>query len=564
MDSPDACIFNILQALGVPSSRASVEKTIRVRPLTSQMRYVSLVRRKIIPDLEMYTKKLARIKYPDFIVKSKSYAQFGMFMDYVLRKYLSLSPKINANFGEDPSIEIPEMRKDVKIYETSNNFEEYLQASNVLSAKMLNERPYRKEDLLNNSSFIINACESMLSQWDERFGINLKYNVELSVKKVRGHPDITSDNVVWDIKCGCTQKQQRIDTYLQVLAYWAMSPESVKLVGVLFPLSMTYSLYDMSGWSKKMFLEEMIGVSECLLKNPYAAVVSMGNVMTPNNLFAMYPIGNHVTNDGFLKSVEAYIQTCFDAYGTVRPIQIYLRNNRGRTQSSRTVNDLVAVGELVKSYNIPIYTHGVLAMNLCSPDDYVSRVIIEDLVQTKKIGGKGVVVHLGKADLNHIEDEENTIPKKKAKTKLQQDNISLSQAFANQTANIRKCLPYCTVNCKIFLETPCGKDSEVCADLESFNNYLATSFTSEEKNFIGVCLDTCHVFVAGASPLAYMKYWMEHGAVGIGLVHFNDSKNCFGYCVDGHAFPGKGRIGLDEMTKIAEFCLEHGIDMIFE
>jgi endonuclease IV len=47
-------------------------------------------------------------------------------------------------------------------------------------------------------------------------------------------------------------------------------------------------------------------------------------------------------------------------------------------------------------------------------------------------------------------------------------------------------------------------------------------------------------------------------------VHFNDSHGLCNSCVDRHAFIGTGAIGLATMTKVADLCLEKGIDMVVE
>ena len=74
----------------------------------------------------------------------------------------------------------------------------------------------------------------------------------------------------------------------------------------------------------------------------------------------------------------------------------------------------------------------------------------------------------------------------------------------------------------------------------------------EEKNRIGVCVDTCHVFAAGydiSTERGYEETFREFDRV-IGLnrlvaFHVNDSKREFGSRVDRHEHIGKGQIGLN-------------------
>jgi len=73
----------------------------------------------------------------------------------------------------------------------------------------------------------------------------------------------------------------------------------------------------------------------------------------------------------------------------------------------------------------------------------------------------------------------------------------------------------------------------------------------ENKNRIGVCLDTSHVFASGydiRTPESYRKTTDAFDAI-IGLenlyvIHLNDSKKELGSRVDRHEHIGKGYIGI--------------------
>lgn len=74
----------------------------------------------------------------------------------------------------------------------------------------------------------------------------------------------------------------------------------------------------------------------------------------------------------------------------------------------------------------------------------------------------------------------------------------------------------------------------------------------EDKNRVGICIDTCHMFTAGydiRTKEAYEKTWAEFDKV-IGFkylmgMHINDSKPDLGSHVDRHHSIGKGKIGVD-------------------
>ena len=74
----------------------------------------------------------------------------------------------------------------------------------------------------------------------------------------------------------------------------------------------------------------------------------------------------------------------------------------------------------------------------------------------------------------------------------------------------------------------------------------------EDKSRIGICIDTCHMFVAGydiRTKEAYDKTWAEfEKIVGFNYLmgmHINDSKPPLGSKKDRHHSLGKGEIGID-------------------
>ncbi len=94
-------------------------------------------------------------------------------------------------------------------------------------------------------------------------------------------------------------------------------------------------------------------------------------------------------------------------------------------------------------------------------------------------------------------------------------------------------------------------------------NYIGKNFQQlkeiidlvENKERIGVCMDTCHVWDAGYDIKNNLDGVLEEFDNVIGLnylkaLHINDSKNELGSNKDRHEFIGKGYIGLDALKKI--------------
>jgi len=93
----------------------------------------------------------------------------------------------------------------------------------------------------------------------------------------------------------------------------------------------------------------------------------------------------------------------------------------------------------------------------------------------------------------------------------------------------------------------------------------------EDKERIGVCLDTCHMFAAGydiRTEEAYLKTMEEFDAI-VGFkylkgMHLNDAKSTLGSRVDRHHSIGKGNIGLEAFRLIMNDERLDGIPLILE
>ena len=103
----------------------------------------------------------------------------------------------------------------------------------------------------------------------------------------------------------------------------------------------------------------------------------------------------------------------------------------------------------------------------------------------------------------------------------------------------------------ILLETMAGKGSEVGRNFEEIKRIIDGV---ENKDRIGVCLDTCHLNDAGYDVTDFDKLLDEFDKV-VGLsyvkcIHINDSKNVCGSHKDRHENIGFGTIGFDNLIKI--------------
>jgi deoxyribonuclease-4 len=106
-----------------------------------------------------------------------------------------------------------------------------------------------------------------------------------------------------------------------------------------------------------------------------------------------------------------------------------------------------------------------------------------------------------------------------------------------------------TQNVKLVIENTAGQGSNLGFKFEHLAYLIENSI---DKERVGVCIDTCHMFTAGydiRTREAYDKTWQEFDDI-IGFeylmgMHINDSKPDLGSHVDRHDSLGKGKIGLD-------------------
>ncbi len=93
----------------------------------------------------------------------------------------------------------------------------------------------------------------------------------------------------------------------------------------------------------------------------------------------------------------------------------------------------------------------------------------------------------------------------------------------------------------------------------------------ENKDRIGVCIDTCHAFSSGydlKSEEGFHKTWETFDKI-IGFkylkgMHLNDSKKAFSSRVDRHESLGGGTLGMDPFRRIMEDNRFDGIPLILE
>ena len=179
----------------------------------------------------------------------------------------------------------------------------------------------------------------------------------------------------------------------------------------------------------------------------------------------------------------------------------------------------------------PIISHDSYLINLASSDMEIleksRRAFREEIARCGQLGLPMVVTHLGAC-----------------KGGTREEGLSCLAASLNEL------LPFAVEQgVMIVLETTAGQGTYLGGDFAQFPALFALI---PEQAKLGVCLDLCHVFVAGydlRDAKSYARLWSEFDTI-IGLdrlkvIHVNDTDRALGSHSDRHAAIGKGVMGLE-------------------
>lgn len=118
----------------------------------------------------------------------------------------------------------------------------------------------------------------------------------------------------------------------------------------------------------------------------------------------------------------------------------------------------------------------------------------------------------------------------------------------------------------VLLETMSGKGSEVGRNFEELREIIDRV---EQKNKLGVCLDTCHVWDGGYDIVnnldgVFAEFDRVIGLDRLKAIHLNDSMNGLGSHKDRHAKIGECEIGLEALVRVIRHPVTKGIPFILE
>ncbi len=211
-------------------------------------------------------------------------------------------------------------------------------------------------------------------------------------------------------------------------------------------------------------------------------------------------------------------------------IQIFTKNNRQWKSKELSSEEINQFHINQKKYEVLVVSHCSYLINLASPNTSVRErsflALKEEVLRCNELSIPYAILHPG--------------------SKLEGKEEEALQWIAE---GIDKALESSNKKTSILLETMAGQGSSVGSTLEQLAKILSFS---KNKDCIGICVDTCHLFASGykfSNKNDYIEFWKNFDQI-IGLqnlkcIHLNDSKRECGSKVDRHEEIGKGEIGLE-------------------
>lgn len=263
------------------------------------------------------------------------------------------------------------------------------------------------------------------------------------------------------------------------------------------------------------------------------------------------PVGTHVKvgrglTDGALATARSL---------GADALQVFVGNPRGWALSPGTPAEDERFAAACAAAGMRAWVHTPYLVNLGSPTaatfERSVEVVAHNLRRAARMGAEGVVVHTGSC----VDDGGSA-------EALRQVGAGLLGVLASIDAELGGRAPW------LLLEPTAGQGRSLCAGVEDLGPYLEVL---EHHPRVGVCLDTCHVFAAGA-PLdevggttATLDLLEEVAGPGrLRLIHANDSKDPRGSLRDRHEQIGRGHIGTGAFAELMRHRSTAGVPLILE
>ena len=264
------------------------------------------------------------------------------------------------------------------------------------------------------------------------------------------------------------------------------------------------------------------------------------------------PIGSHVPVG---KGLRAGALATADELGC-ETLQIFVGNPRGWALSAGNPAQDRTFRTEIEARGYRAFIHAPYLVNLGSPTpatyERSAAVVAHNLMRAAEIGAEGVVVHTGSFVSTDGDAEAQHVA---ALKQVREALMPVLDALGEDG-------PW------LLLEPTAGQGRSLCAGVDDLTAYLGALDLHPKA---GVCLDTCHVYAAGA-PLdepggvaATLERIVEIGGPArLRLIHANDSMDVRGAFKDRHENIGQGHIGADAFRELFAHPATAGVPFILE
>ncbi len=227
--------------------------------------------------------------------------------------------------------------------------------------------------------------------------------------------------------------------------------------------------------------------------------------------------------------------------------QFFTRNPRGTKAKAMNPDDVNRFLDFAREHGITrILAHAPYTLNACSADEGL-RILARDTM---------------KDDLDRMEYTPGNCYNFHPGSHVGQgteDGIRYISDMLNQVLTPE-------LHTTVLLETMSGKGSEVGREFEELREILDRV---EQKDHMGICLDSCHVWDAGYDIAGDLDGVLNRFDRIIGLdrlkaIHLNDSQNPLGAHKDRHAKIGEGFIGFEALKRMTVHPALKGLPFYLE
>jgi deoxyribonuclease-4 len=262
----------------------------------------------------------------------------------------------------------------------------------------------------------------------------------------------------------------------------------------------------------------------------------------------MANLGVHLSMGGGYEKAIAY------AHGLgCTTVQIFTHNPRSFQFKPLIPAEIKKINDLWKQQGIhPIFSHCNYLINLGASENTTFYASVsaaqKELEYARAFGCDYFVLHVGKHKEHGLEAGMRQVAKAVGKLKpvLLKTKVTL------------------------LLETVAGQGTEIGVKFEELAQLIAM-FDKEVQQYIGVTLDTCHIFAAGYDirtkdgvERTVAEIERTFGLRRVKLIHVNDSKGELGDNLDRHEHLGKGRIGAAGLKAFLTHPKLRDIPMVIE